>query len=155
MSDTHRTRFECADPILTCVSEPGEPCLHESFLFAVGATGSGAVELDVYQSDGRLSIVRVSGFTSWKRVRDADRITGRQALHRFNETVLIDCITREEHCLTVRCWGIVLIFFGRNIALETEQIAEVAPPHLFGEGPGREYRQKYAKYFTDHRKPST
>jgi len=135
-----------------CVSEPGAPCLHESFLFAVGETRNGTVELDLYQSDGHLAIVTLSGFSSWRRVRDADRNGRAQALPRVAETVLIDCVTRQAHCLTVRCTGLDLLFFGSEVRLETEHLAEVEPPHLFGIARGNEYRRRYAHYFTDRRK---
>jgi hypothetical protein len=68
------------------------------------------------------------------------------------ETVLIDCVTREAHCLTVRCTGLDLLFFGSEVRLETEHLAEVEPPLWFGNARGNEYRRRYAHYFTDHRK---
>ena len=45
----------CQDDFpVRCVTAAGLPCLHEAFLFAVGETAEGAVELDVYLPDGRL-----------------------------------------------------------------------------------------------------
>ncbi len=135
-----------------CVSAPGEPCLHEAFLFAAGETRSGSVQLDVYQANGRLSIVTVSDFTSWRRVRDAQESHSKRTLHHVADTVLIVCITREDHCLTVQAHGLALLFFGQAVRLDIEHVAEVEPPLLFGEERGREYRRKYGRYFQDYRR---
>jgi len=136
----------------TCVSAPGEPCFHESYLFAVGETGHATVELDIYRPDGLLCVLVVSGYTSWKRVVDKWYGSGKRTVRRFSDTVLIDCVTREEHCLTIHCGGIDLVFFGRAIDLQMEYVADVESIIWFGEAHGRAYRRKYAGYFTAYRK---
>lgn len=139
----------------SCVCENGEACFHESFVFSVGATASGMVELAIYQPDGRLSLVSVLGFTSWKRTRDSGRIAKKNATRRFNRTVIIDRIIRDEHCLTIDCHDIAFVFFGRNVVYTSREVATVESPHIFGDAPGIEYRKKYMRFFTTERGSST
>lgn len=139
----------------SCVCENGEACFHESFVFSVGETASGMVELTIYQPDGRLSFVSVSGFTSWKRTRDSGRIAKKDAVRHFNRTVIVDRIIRDEHCLTIDCNGIAFMFFGRNVVYTLREVATVEAPHVFGDAPGIEYRKKYMRYFTADRVSSS
>lgn len=132
----------------SCVCEHGEACFHESFVFSVGETAAGMVELAIYQPDGRLSRVSISGFTSWRRTRDSDRIAKKNAIRQFNRTVIIDRIIRQEHCLTIDCHDLAFVFFRGEVVCTSRDVATVEAPHLFGDAPGIEYRKKYMPYFT-------
>jgi len=126
-----------------CICRHGEPCFHDAFVFSVGETADRSVELCLYQADGQLSVLSISDFTSWKRIRGGRKVRG------FNKTVLIDRITRETHCLTIDCFDIAFLFFGQDVQLRVADVARVASPRLFGDGPGIEYRRKYMKYFNE------
>jgi len=133
----------------SCICQQGEPCFHESFVFSVGETARKVVELCIYQENGDLSRLSVHGYTSWKRSRNRDRISSKTP-RGFDKAVLIDRITREEHCLTIDCFDIAFLFFGRRIVLRTEHVASVDRPCRFGDRPSAEYRKKYMQYFNRH-----
>lgn len=132
-----------------CICDHGEPCYHEAFVFAVGQTAGGSVELDILQTNGRLSRLTISNFSSWRKSTDAFRLKSSKKVRRFHKPVLIDRIVRHAHCLTVDCgwYGIAYLFFGSAVTMAVEDVCQVAPPNHFGEGAAEAYRQRYLHYF--------
>ncbi len=131
----------------SCICQAGDECHHEAFVFSVGETARGTVEIALYRPNGYLSVLAVAGFTSWKKSRGADRIPGKRSFHGFSETALVDRIVRQEHGLTIECDKVALLFFGPHVRLTTRDVAAVEPPRIFGDKPGIEYRKRYMKHF--------
>ena len=131
----------------SCICESGEQCYHESFVFSVGETRCGSVEMSILQVDGRLSRLAVVNFSSWKKTGGASRIEATKNLRGFQKTVMIERIQRYEHCLAIHCNEVTFSFFGSDVKIEFEDICQVDPPRLFGEKAGREYRSKYLRFF--------
>jgi len=131
----------------SCICGDGEPCYHEAFVFAVGETAGGSVELDILQSNGRLSRLTICNFSSWKKSTDAIHLKSARNVRGFHRTVSIDRIVRQEHCLTIDCFGIGYLFFGSGVTIAAEDVRQVEPPKEFGDGPGEKYRRTYLPYF--------
>ena len=49
------------------ICELGHKCFHEAFLFSVGISKDQSVNLCFYETNGMLSVLSVSNFTSWKK----------------------------------------------------------------------------------------
>lgn len=131
----------------SCICGHGELCYHEAFVFSVGETAIKSVEMDILQCNGRLSRLTISNFSSWKKSADAIHLKNKKKVRRFHKAVLIDRIVRSEHGLTIDCFGIAYLFFGRAVSMAVEDVRQVDPPKQFGDGPGEEYRRMYLPYF--------
>jgi hypothetical protein len=114
----------------------------------VGQTRTGSVQLCIYQCSGWLSRLTVSNFSSWRKSRSALHLKSTKTVRKFDKTVMIDRILRQEHGLTIDCSEVAFLFFGRQVKIEVEDVRQVDPPRRFGERIGREYRERYFQCFS-------
>ena len=119
--------------------EWGQECFHEAFIFSVGMNRDKSVQICLYEPNGKLSIVTVSNFSSWKKTPN---------LIGNSEIEMIDCIFQYDHALTIETiCGEKIIFHGTNIQLNYLLIKQVSPPKIFGYGIASKHYEKYAHVF--------